>query len=315
MRVVAVALLLVAFGCSFDEVELSGKACPCASGWVCDPATLLCVPLLPADGGLDATRADAAAIDAPTSDRAMPPTDAPGLDAGPDAGPRDSGFDGGPIDAGLDAGPPDPTGCDDLHAGALLCDGFESDADFAEWTENRGASETMTPVYRGDWAMRATSSTSDNTNYVFERFTDVTSGELFVRTYVYLPSGSPAEHLVLAQLEEGGAPWDYAHVALRSGALRVGHRKGSTYVYRDGPPMPRDRWVCLELRVEVASAGTVQMFVDGASAASFSADTNLSRPYSTFYIGISYRGSSQTGTANVYMDEIVLSRSRIGCDP
>ena len=29
--------------CSVAEVDLEGKRCPCAAGWVCDPETDLCV--------------------------------------------------------------------------------------------------------------------------------------------------------------------------------------------------------------------------------------------------------------------------------
>lgn len=36
--------LLLFAACSVDEIELSGKQCPCASGWVCDTSRNTCVP-------------------------------------------------------------------------------------------------------------------------------------------------------------------------------------------------------------------------------------------------------------------------------
>ena len=68
--------------CNLGEVDLTGKECPCAQGWVCDRSVNECVRAL--DAGPDA-----------------------GPDAGIDAGPRDAGEDGGPLDAGEDSGPAD----------------------------------------------------------------------------------------------------------------------------------------------------------------------------------------------------------------
>jgi hypothetical protein len=61
--VVAAAVLLV--GCRVNDVDYTGKACPCPSGWTCDTATNTCAR---SPGG------DDAAIDAPSGpmDSAMP---------------------------------------------------------------------------------------------------------------------------------------------------------------------------------------------------------------------------------------------------
>ena len=51
--------LLTAFSaCSVDEIDHTGKKCPCASGWVCDPSTDTCVKP-GADAGGGAAGADA----------------------------------------------------------------------------------------------------------------------------------------------------------------------------------------------------------------------------------------------------------------
>lgn len=60
---------LVAGGCSIDTFDLTGKQCPCVSGWVCEENTNTCVR-------------DLTTIDAPGSD-GVPPIDAPGSDGVP----------------------------------------------------------------------------------------------------------------------------------------------------------------------------------------------------------------------------------------
>jgi len=43
LRVVLLVSLWCFAGCSFGEVDLSGKSCPCADGYVCDVPSDVCV--------------------------------------------------------------------------------------------------------------------------------------------------------------------------------------------------------------------------------------------------------------------------------
>ena len=54
------AILVVALGvaltqCNSGSIDLTGRQCPCVSGYVCDPATNTCVSSTTVDGNLDAT--------------------------------------------------------------------------------------------------------------------------------------------------------------------------------------------------------------------------------------------------------------------
>jgi hypothetical protein len=306
---VVLALVAVA-ACSFEDVDLDGKTCPCAAGWECDPGTLRCVPLAPRDGGFDARLVDGdTPPDAPARDGRVP-IDAPGVDAPPVI---DADLDA-PFDGGFDAGP-DETGCDDVHAGAMLCDGFEAGAGFPDWWMNRGAAYATDPVYRGNYSILVHSSVASTLAYLYESFEEVTSGELYGRAYVYVASDQTAESLVILHLEESGSPYDYAELQIQGGVLRVGARNRTAgFEYVNGPPMPRDRWVCIELGFAIGTSATIELSVDGVPAASLPHDTTRTMPWRILYAGISNRGSAQTGTVELYMDEIVLSRSPIGCD-
>lgn len=40
-------------GCTIPTIPIEGRRCPCAPGWVCDPATAICERPSPEDGGID----------------------------------------------------------------------------------------------------------------------------------------------------------------------------------------------------------------------------------------------------------------------
>ena len=311
MRWLVVVALVAVAGCSFEDVDLAGKMCPCAPGWECDPATLMCVPLVPSDAGLDAFIVDGGPpprdgnvpIDAPGLD--APAIDAPGVDA--------PGVDAPGVDGGFDAGL-DDTACDDVHASAIHCDGFEDGSGFTAWTMPRGATYATSPVYRGAYAMLARSVPASALSYLHENLGEVMSGELHTRAYIHVAGDQDPAHLVVLHLEEGGSPYDYAEIQLIDGNFRIGARNRSGFDYVDGPAIPRDRWVCLELGFAIGTTAIIELRVDGAIAASLPHDTTRTRPWRTFYAGITNRGSGQSGEVELYMDEVVVSRSRIGCD-
>lgn len=247
---------------------------------------------------------------------------------GDDAG-GDASFDAGKPDAAApmrDAGASDPdaeptpdagrdtTACDDVLSGALLCDGFE--AGFSAWTMVRFAEGATIPTYRGVASMRATSSPASAVSYLFSnRIPRVVSGELYARTYLYVPGVGTPRWLAVLHLEESGDPWDYAELRMVDGELELAARSATDARSARAGAVPRDRWFCVELRVLVADGGEVELFVEGTSAAAIRAtDTLHASPWQTFYTGISYRGPTQTGRIEIFYDEVVLSTTRIGCD-
>ena len=125
-RILGLFALLGTAACTAGDVDLEGRACPCASGFTCDVARDVCVRGSgPRDGGaIDAPLFDGGAVDAPPTDAGRHdagPADAGAFDAStPDGGPPD----GGPLDAGpSDTGPPDtgpPDAGPDLTTGLVL---------------------------------------------------------------------------------------------------------------------------------------------------------------------------------------------------
>ena len=77
----------------------------------------------------------------------------------------------------------------------------------------------------------------------------------------------------------------------------------------------REQWVCVELHVYVdASEGYYEAYLDQTLAVRSSArDTTLANGYSIAEVGVHYAPSGQ-GPLELFLDDVVVSRMRMGCD-
>lgn len=308
----------IAAGCALAPVDLRGRACPCATGWVC--AAGVCVP----SAELDATRLDAGPVDAGPDDAgareddASAPLDAqlPAVDA------SDAQLDAG---TDVDAGP-DDTHCDDLYADALFCDGFEF-----EYPASRGAwdwelvtaavgslATVSTPTPRiGGRALAATiSAASGRAALGADLAAPITDGELWLRGWYYLPSELAIDGLSLLYVGSTGGAVGISFQTHGGGQAAVwigtiSSWRGTTV------PIPRDTWACLQLHVIVSETdGAVEMFVDDFLIARHAAIDTLPIAAGGFGVveaGIEYSNDTQT-PGTLYVDEVVLSRTRVACD-
>lgn len=247
-------------------------------------------------------------------------------DAGPpDAGPRDAGPR--PRDAGMpDAGPPDggpppldDTACDDAHAGAIFCDGFES-GDISRWLWDSESNGTVViqnaSHYRGSYAMRG-DWTADATAEAYleaRPLTGTRSGDLYLRGYFFMPSSTTFDSLNVYGVGEAGGANDSVVVTFRAGELGV-YPSIPDRTYASSAAVPRDRWFCLELHIRVADSGSVELFLDGASILTQSAiDTLPALGYTRLTAGVDQYTPRTTPSGHMYFDELVLDDAPIGCD-
>ena len=294
------------FACSFDDVDLRGKRCPCAVGWVCDVEANRCVETIaagmdagpsreggPRDAGVDASR-----------------TDAPGVDAGVDAG---EALDGGPDSVCSEA----------AGASAYFCDGFELGDGFDGWNrgpyESDGTATRTSEAYRGGSALRAETLVERGFAAVGTTFLPVTvDGELWLRAYYYVPSGWEAYHLDLGSVRSLSEPFTGIALALGS--------EDFAYLYVDEIAMPfyggsvvlpRDAWACVEVHVVVSdTAGSVELLIDGARVVASDSPIDTLPPggFGFVDVGVPYTDEGQEGTT-VLVDEVAVGPLRIPCDP
>ncbi len=245
-----------------------------------------------------------------------------------DGGPADASLDGGVDGAATDAdvldvsvdAAPDETACDDILAGAIFCDSFEA-SDFSLWDSVREMDgrvmRTTDPVWRGSGALSAASLAASGVANLFgARLADVTSGDLWLRAYVYVPSGTAFDDVKVLTLHEGSAP--YAGVAF---GLTTGDRPyvmattGSVSAVATDLRFDRDRWVCVVLHVDVDdAAGAMALQIDGEPAVERTGiDTLPDTGYQDVVVGIGFTSTAQL-PIGLFVDEVALDDALIPCD-
>jgi hypothetical protein len=254
----------------------------------------------------DSGSAGASADDGGSPDAAHP-SDAGSLD---DAGRAGS-------DAEVDSGPADLCPASD----AVFCDGFE-DTEFQNWSypimQNGTAVQATDGKYvrSGVGSLHATTGpAAPNTSarYGVRAFDHQKSGEIWLRSYYYIPKSTVADPAfstcVVAEVEPPYFGFSLLVLPTRV-AIGVGStRHPGTLEFR------RDRWVCVELHVRIAASGGVfEAYLDGALAARSPAmDTVPDRGYTTLDVGIHYTDPAQ-GPVEVYVDDVVADTTRVGCE-
>ena len=313
------SLLALVAGCAPGDVDLSTKICPCAVGYYCDDATRTCIEGTPPGtdgGGRDASGRDAAPVDA------APSIDAPMLDTGMPPVPEDAGGTG--TDAATDAFvDPGATRCDDIHAGAIFCSGMEP-AGFADWSEGNYGDDfafvgrATSPTFLGDGSLYAESNAASQRAAAYNIFTTpITSGDIYLRTMVYLPSGwSITGASSFAQVGILGAPYHQLSLNVTASgqvSLYFQAEGGSDTIH--GAMLPRDTWFCVEGHAQISdTAGRVELFLDGASQGTITSfDTHPTAGYQRVVAGLPFTATDLT-EVRLYLDEIVVSGTRVGCD-
>lgn len=209
-------------------------------------------------------------------------------------------------DAGLDAAV-SLTSCDALDV--VLCDGFEGDFDgWSQQIAGGGLEVVSSPVFFGGGALRATTPAAGAHAYLQQAFAAIDSGSIYTRAYVYLPSTllTPGRVELSNTGDTSGVHFHFS-VDLNTPLMAVNNQE------LGGVELARDTWVCVEWRVDIAAAGSGEMFIDGQSAIALTGlDTNLTGGYSALDIGI-FDTSPAEGGFEVYIDEVAMDTSPIGC--
>ncbi|MBX7193101.1 MAG: hypothetical protein K1X94_13625 [Sandaracinaceae bacterium] len=266
-------------GCSIEDVDLEGRPCPCATGWVCVAGT--CERCEGASCDPDASLADAS-VDAPSADaRASldawaldaPGLDAPGLDAWALDAPSvlDDAFVPATDDAfvpGADAFEPPPDAfvlasvCDLPIAGRLWCTGFENAYDDFTYVVPDSTFVTS-PVRRGMHAGRSLPcSGGAGCESVFERdiaFPSEPGAHIHLTGWVRRESAETGPDMTLFNLLDAGLVGRLVLGMMSDGRVLVLAGAG-VGVYGDAV-LAAGQWTCLRLDAELGPSGTVRIFV------------------------------------------------------
>ena len=320
MRATAVAVLFLA-SCSVDAIDYEGRECPCIGGFLCDEARNVCVPAAATDGSIDALR--------PEGDGGLPPPRDSGVDAEPPPPPIDAAVDARPppVDAGFDAGAdsgeidagPDTTHCDDIHAGAIFCEDFETDlSDWSESAVSAGGSVRIASAqtYMGSGALRASTPMGETEAYLRANVLPMMStGDLYVRWWYYLETGFSLTAIEVAALAEVGRTYHLVATTYPSNMDIHTHNFATDGRVSGGASLPRGRWTCIEIHVRFdVAAGAIVLYVDDTEVAAIrDFDTVEARGLTTIEAGLIWQHADQVPSV-LYVDEIVADTAPIGCD-
>jgi len=202
----------------------------------------------------------------------------------------------------------------EAHADALLCEDFESGVD--RWPTQVGTTNVvMSPVYDGTLALAGSIQGYPDAAYIgiaIPALTPQTS--LHVRAWLFVPTGFTAEHINLINVE--GPNFEGVSIYLTLGSLAV-YRNTPQQGSVAGPAVARDGWSCVELALGIADTdGTIELRVaDQIVATGTGLDTKPTGGFSTLKVGVPFSGTAQSGPATVYVDDIVVDVTPIGCAP
>jgi len=206
----------------------------------------------------------------------------------------------------------------------LLCDGFEGDSGtmFLGWTDSVSANGSVaaatTPVCRGVTSMHAHVSGGAQAARIYRNALALGMAA-YVRTFLYIPTGTDWTTLSYG---------DYYEFGDGSGGtvnIRFGGTEGKIYVERsfaanepEVGTLPRAQWICLEMYVAFSStAGHVTLWINEAMVADYPSIPTLNPAGNSLptFLALGENGtlSGSTGMIDLYVDEVVVSTTPIGC--
>jgi hypothetical protein len=228
------------------------------------------------------------------------------------APPEVNTYDGGAGDAGPDDGS-SVQACPQ-KPGAVFCDGFE-DPSLDAWAQTVGSLVRQTAiVHTGTAAARATTDGSQQPAGInVTPFDDITSGSLHYRAWFYVPSGFAIDKIEMFSTNGSGSNLGTVFLVDQE-ELRVYAEPGLGHTVTTGVDVPRDRWFCIEVHVDVdASNGGLRLDLDGTTIGSGSGFGTLpTGGYTYLGVGSLFLPAGQSAST-VYVDDVAAGTQPLGC--
>ena len=209
-----------------------------------------------------------------------------------------------------------------------MCEGFESKTLLEPWDvgeTNGQVTRVGAPApYRGDGALSAQVTEASGVAFAFRpAFPGLREGSMFVRSYLYVPSGTPIAGVIVHGISEESPPYGGVSILLEDARFSIDvHPRGPgldpIFVNGTGSvPLARDTWLCLQLEVVVhPTEGAVRLRVNGRLVAESTEplETQPATGYRGVSAGLVYLDGAQETPLQLYVDELVADTARIGCD-
>lgn len=205
--------------------------------------------------------------------------------------------------------------CHVTHPTALICEGFENGMDGWDYAvvDFGTVNATPTRAYRGSYAFEAV--TDSSPNYKTARWgkfypSAITSGDLYVREYLYL-STSLESQVSLMVTGNGATPFPSTYFSMTP---TENHIQVDQNPFSFAPLFPQNKWTCVELHIVIDSTfGVATVTFDGNTLTTGMTNTAVAGGYTNVDVGVHYTTDTQP-TVSLWVDEVVVDTSPIGCD-
>jgi hypothetical protein len=202
---------------------------------------------------------------------------------------------------------------------ALFCDGFE-DPSFSRWTytvsNNGSLTRSTAHAHSGMTSLLATTGPAargTEARWQTAVLANQKSADAWMRFYDWVPASViVTQYFSVRIMSETAMPYDGFELRLLPLFVDINSSSG---VFQGLVSFPRDRWVCVEMHVLIDPiAGVYEAYLDGTLAVrSPPSNTLPADGFSAAEVGVHFAGPSQ-GPVKVYIDDVVVGRSRIPCD-
>lgn len=225
----------------------------------------------------------------------------------------------GPDLSGVDLGVV-PSTCSQISV--ALCDGFESGViDAQRWNPSTSLGQisvTTARAYRGTHSLHMhlepvdAGTTTEASLYEGQTFP---ANDLFMRVFVYFPSGQGGYDTDLLSENQNAQPYNETDVQIDNSNFATYNGVANVF-HSSSTPLPIGRWFCLEYEVLQGAGGAVHVWVDGNEVPELAQAQNLAAapPFALGHVGLQrYQPSANTTAFDGYYDEIIIDTARVGC--
>jgi hypothetical protein len=218
---------------------------------------------------------------------------------------------------GTGGGGIDPTSCMSRGAftcpAALFCDGFDEVAFKPAWsvdTSNGTITDADSCPYRGTRSAHSQLTALSSGVKGHAQITEVDSGtpsEVFIRVFARVDSADAMANHILTVMPPSPST-DALFLYYGSGNLAVG---GTVATPTATHAFPLGQWVCVEW--QLTTGNMMHVWLDGADV--IDGDDNLAQ-LERVILGLDVEDHSNaiTGTTDLWLDDLVVSTSRVGCN-
>lgn len=210
-------------------------------------------------------------------------------------------------------GPRPNVPCEQLP-GILYCDGFDGSSDLT--TIEAAAPSFVTfdsqRAIRGQSLHARTTRAVEPAWRVGTVLPSLTSGELYVRWYHYYPSSSPAHTWASIHVISNTPPYPGIIFGATDNRVEVVASQNLD-VHTSNVEIPRDRWFCLQMRIVISTAGTIESWIDGVPAARLDGVVTLPPQGAIENVHAGMFNALDAGPNDLWTDELAIGTLPIDC--